>query len=120
MVPGQQVGLVGVGGDVVVGSRGRPRLSGRFADDLRKQRRRDLCGNFVLHRENIVQVAIVGVRPQVKAVVDTNQLRRDPHPVATLAHRPLEDMINIQAAPDLANLEFFALERKRRCSRRHL
>ena len=50
--------------------------------ELRDHRARDL----VLHGEDVVERAVVGLRPQVHVPADIDQLRRDPHLPAGGAH----------------------------------
>ncbi len=57
---------------------------------LAQQRRPQLLHHrlrdIVLHREDVLQRSIVGLRPELIPVCDLHQLHRDPHPVAGLAH----------------------------------
>jgi hypothetical protein len=78
--------------------------------------RRDL----VLDREDVVELAVVGLRPQVRVGPGADQLRRDTHRVAGLAHRAFEHIGNVQRARDLRDAGLLALERERRRARRHL
>ena len=49
-----------------------------------------------------------------------DQLRRDPHRVARLAHRAFQHVRHVQRARDLRNARLLAFERERRGARRHL
>jgi hypothetical protein len=49
-----------------------------------RQRLGDGTGNLVLHREDVGQLAIVALRPEVAAVGGGDQLRGDPDPIAAL------------------------------------
>ena len=46
--------------------------------------------DLVLDREDVVELAVVGLRPQVRVGAGLDQLRRDPHRLARLAHRAFE------------------------------
>ena len=46
--------------------------------------------DLVLDREDVVELAVVGLRPQVRVGAGLDQLRRDPHRVARLAHRAFQ------------------------------
>ncbi len=86
-------------------------LDFKFFDDLRR--------DFVLNGENIDEIAIVGLRPQVPVRSAFNQLRCNPDPVAGLANRSLEHIANIQGISDLGNVYFLTAIRKRRRPRDH-
>ena len=76
--------------------------------------------DLVLDREDVVELAVVGLRPQVRVGAGLDQLRRDPDRVARLAHRAFEHVRHVQRARDLRDSDFLALERERRGARRHL
>ena len=81
---------------------GRARLRRRAEQrdlELLDHVRRDL----VLDREDVVELAVVGLRPQVRVGAGLDQLRRDPHRVARLAHRAFEHVRHVQRARDLGN-----------------
>ncbi len=67
-------------------------------------------GDLVLDGEHVGQFAIIGLRPQVEAVVDLDQLRGDAHRGARLAHRALEDVLDAQGVADLPQVLVLALE----------
>ena len=55
-------------------------------------------GDVVLHLKNVLHVAIVGLRPEMHAVVGADQLRGDAHRVARTAHAALEHVRDAQGA----------------------
>jgi hypothetical protein len=57
----------------------------------RAQFRHDRLRDVVLHGEDIVELAVVGFRPQVRVRGHLDQLRGDAHAVARLAHTAFED-----------------------------
>src|SRR3989440_6663679 len=57
---------------------------------LRLQRGRDLQRHVRLNREDIGQLTVVRLRPEVLIAVRVDELRDDPHPVAGAADAPLE------------------------------
>ena len=57
-----------------------------MAEQWQFKRVDDGLGNFVLYFEDIVELAVIGFRPQVKTVIDLDQLRRDTRVVAGFAH----------------------------------
>jgi hypothetical protein len=71
---------------------------------------RDRLGDLVLHREDILQLAIVPRGPEVVAVRHLDQLRGDPEPVPRLAHAALEDGAHLELAADLGDVFVFVLE----------
>ncbi len=60
---------------------------------------RDPVGDLVLHREDIVQVAVVALGPQLAAARHLRQLRRHPHPVPTSVYAALDQVAHAQPAP---------------------
>jgi hypothetical protein len=69
--------------------------------------------DLVLDREDVVELAVVGLRPNVIASSGLDQLRRDPHRVARLAHRAFEHVRDVQRACDFGDSGLFALECER-------
>jgi len=66
--------------------------------------------NLVLEREDVVQVAIVALRPDMAAGGAVDQLRGDPHPAARLAHAAFDNVADLELARDLRNVHVLALE----------
>ena len=60
------------------------------------QRRGDGASDFFLYQENVVQIALIGLRPQVGIAAGFNQLRGDTHLIALLAYRTLQHMMHSQ------------------------
>src|SRR5438876_5853132 len=58
--------------------------------------------DLVLHREDALQLAVVGIRPHVHVVGDVDELRRHPQGAPLAPHAPLEQGIHLQALADLA------------------
>jgi hypothetical protein len=83
------------------------------------QRRDDSVGDLVLDGEDVVQLAVVGFRPQVAILHRVDQLGSDAHPVAGLAHAALEDVVDLQLARDHRRAQLPALVGERRSARRH-
>ena len=98
---------------------GRARL-GRRAEQRDLELLDHVGGDLVLDREDVVELAVVGLRPKVRVGAGLDQLRRDPHRVARLAHRAFEHVRHVQRPRDLRNRNLLALERERRRARRHL
>src|SRR6516225_402695 len=70
---------------------------------LRQRRlynRGDTCGNFVLHREDVAEIAIITVVPDMRGIGRVDQLRCHADPVAAFAHRAFEHIADTQLAPD--------------------
>ena len=74
------------------------------------QRTDELLRNLGLDREDVAQVAIVALRPQVVAVHRAHELRRDPHTLACLADAAFEHRAHTERAADLAHVGGAALE----------
>jgi hypothetical protein len=77
----------------------------------------DRFRNFILQREDVVQVAIVALGPQMAVGRALDQLCRDAHAVARFAHAALENMRDIELAGDLSDIDSLRLERERRVAR---
>ena len=71
-------------------------------------------GDLVLHREDVVKLAVPGVRPQGPVRARLDQLRGDANFVAGRPHRAFEDMRHVQLLGNLRELHVLALERERR------
>ena len=66
--------------------------------------------DLVLQREDVLQLAVVALRPEVVAVGGADQEGRDPQAAAGLPHAPLEDAIDPQLAPDAPHVVGASLE----------
>ena len=90
---------------------------------LAQQRRAQLLHHrlrdIVLHRENILQRSVVGLRPKLIAVGHLHQLHGDPHPGAGLAHAAFEHRGDVQRTAHVGHGRILALEREGRRSSRH-
>jgi len=61
--------------------------------------------DFVLDGENVVDGAVVTFRPEVRAVLCIDQLRRDPDAVAALANAALKDVSRTKLLRCLADID---------------
>ena len=77
--------------------------------DLRLDRPNDAVGDVVLQLENIEQLAIVSLRPQMGPLRGVDQLAGDPDRVGRLAHAAFQHISDAQLARDLANIDRLAL-----------
>jgi hypothetical protein len=75
--------------------------------------------DFVLESENVCQVTLEPVRPNVRARHRINQLPRDANFARRLAHRPLKDVAHAEPASNLLYIDGFAFERKARIASDH-
>src|SRR2546429_426348 len=76
---------------------------GRFSErDL--ERAYDGPRDFVLHREHVLDVALVLLRPELIATRGVDQLGIHPDAAAGAPHRALEQRRNVQLLPDLAGV----------------
>ena len=76
--------------------------------------------DLVLHREDVGELAVVGLRPEVVAVGGADELGCDADLVAGLAHASLEDRRDIQLGGDGPHVFVLALEREGGGSRGHV
>ena len=96
----------------------RPSAGRRPADFSGLQRRFDDAGNarrdLVLKVEDIFERAIEAVGPEMRAGERVDQLRGDPHPIASLAHRAFEHIAHPKLTADLLYVDGLALVRETR------
>src|SRR5437016_1861989 len=55
-------------------------------------------------RENIVQFAIVSLRPKMRVVLGIDELDMDTHPIACFAHRDFENVGHAKLSSDFRNV----------------
>src|SRR4029078_6076180 len=82
------------------------------------QRFHNRLRDIVLDRENIFDLAIVSLRPQMISVRNVDELARYSKPVAHFSDTALEHGRDLQLSSDLADVFVLSLEGERRCSGR--
>ena len=100
-------------GDIAVapgGTRDTPRRSafgavGAAPSNSDPELRHDRRGNLVLHSEHVIERAIVGLRPQMRAVGRANQLRGDSDAIAGLSHRAFQHVGDLQSVGDRGDIQ---------------
>ncbi len=75
-----------------------------FRSEFRFQSGRDLLGDITLDGEDIPQVAVVGLGPQMRVRAHFYQLGRNPHLAASTPHASFENISNPQLLSDLAQI----------------
>lgn len=85
---------------------------GRCAEQLDLELIDHRGGDLVLHLEHVRHRAVVALRPQVRTVSGTDQLRGDAQCVAGLAHAAFEHVSDVELLRDVGNVGLPALERK--------
>ena len=78
----------------------------------------DVVGNLALDDEDIGELTVIGLRPQVETVGHLDQLGADTELIARLAHAALENIVDPEPAADLLYIEVGLLERVDRGPRR--
>src|SRR5579862_252114 len=81
------------------------------------QRRYDLLRKFILHSENIGEIAIEAVSPDMSAAHGVDQLAGHAHPIAGLAHAAFQYVADTELAADLLHVDRLALVGKTRIAR---
>ena len=66
--------------------------------------------DLILNLEDVIELAIVGFRPDVVAIVDANQLRRDAKGVAGLAYTTFQDVGDGKRLGDIGNGRLLAFK----------
>jgi hypothetical protein len=74
---------------------------GLHAHELALQRLGDRAGDLVLDGEDALQLAVVGLRPEMESVLDVDQLRGDAQGVSLAAHRAFQERVHAQVGADL-------------------
>ena len=87
--------------------RGQPKLD----------RTDNLARDLILEGEDIGEVPVVTVGPDVRAGRSIDQLRRDAHPIAELAHASFDNVADRQFSADLRHADGSALVNKSRVAR---
>jgi hypothetical protein len=108
-----EIRVVGFGAP---GARRRQSLLIRF-HQRDAQRLGDPTGDVRLDGEDVVELPVVGFRPEVVAIAGVDQLCRDPNPLALPPDTSLEHVAHTQLLADLCQIDIAALERKRRGAR---
>ena len=98
------------------GDRRRGRLR---AIDLLGDRGGKVCRDFILHREQFANVAIVAAGPELLAVLGDDQFGRDADLVARATHRASDQICRVDLARDQARADAFALEGEGRVPAQH-
>ena len=88
--------------------------------DLDPNLGRDRLCHVAFERQNVAQVALVALRPQVPVARRMDQLRGDPHPVSHPLHGAFDDPIHTQLPRDLRQRLVRLLVVHHGCSRDHL
>ena len=84
------------------------RLLTRFSPGPDPQRHVQGCGDrprdLLLNGEDVGELAVVILGPDMRAVVGLDELRGDAHAVAGLAHRAFDEMRGVQRLPDRSHV----------------
>jgi hypothetical protein len=105
---------------VVVGFRvDRLRLAARLGQ-MHLQGTQYPVGDLILDQEDVLELPVVGLRPEMASTFRLDQLGGNAHPVARLADAAFEHVGYVEHLSDLADVAILALERKGRRARDHL
>ena len=77
--------------------------------DAAAQRRDDRRRHLVLDRENVLELAVVALGPDMRLGLAVDQLHGDAHAVAGLAHASLDHVVDAEFARDVLRLHRLAL-----------
>src|SRR5262245_21374822 len=117
MIPALQIKIVSI--EVFRGGL-HHRFPGRADGEIFLQFRHDLQRYLILHLEDILQVAVIILRPDMIAIDRVDQLRGYPDAFAGSSHATLEYGGHAELVPDLSHVFLLAFKRKRRGACRHL
>ena len=87
---------------------------GRRAEQRQLQRLDHFACNVVLHDEDVVERAVIGLRPEVRTVGGPDELRGDPQLLAGLPHAALQDVRDVELLADHPQVFVPSLELERR------
>ena len=76
-------------------------------------------GDIVLYLEDIIELAVVGLRPHPGVIVYVDEFGGDAQLLAGLAHAPLKHVRHVEGLADLRERRLLALEIERGGARRH-
>ena len=76
-------------------------------------------GDFVLDGEDVRQLAIEALRPELIAVVGIDELRRDAHAIARPTNAAFQGRPDPQSPADFSDVEILIPKCKRRCAGNH-
>ena len=88
------------------------RLLQRDLLQARRQRAGDSAGDALLHGEDVAQLVVVLLGPQLRAVGGVAELHRDPHALAHAPHTAAHDVAGIQRPADLGERQLLVPERQ--------
>ena len=85
--------------------------------DGRGNRDRNGLGDFVLHREDVGEIAIVALGPDVVAGFGFDELCADADAIARLPHAAFEHVAHTKLAPDLLHIDRLSFKSELRAAR---
>ncbi len=91
-----------------------------FTQELHLDLSQNRQGNLILNIENILQLPVVSLRPQMIASRRFDQLRCDPQPLARFAHAAFQDMSHAELFPHQPKVLVLILKLKRRAAPGHI
>ena len=69
--------------------------------------------NLILDRENIVELAVVSLRPQMVAVGSVDQLRGNSHPLVRSANAAFQHRCDVELPANFGDAQLLAFESER-------
>ncbi len=93
------------------GARERPGVAA--VRERQPERRRDLSGDVLFDREDVLDVPVVPLVPEAVAVVHAHELHGDAEAIAGAPDASLEDALDAEPGADLAHVRRAVLELKR-------
>ena len=88
-----------------------------FRQELEFQRLHDRFGDFILQRENVVEIAVITLRPDMISGCSVGQLSRDAHSISGAANTSLENIRDPEFVGDGYDFERLAFIGERRVAR---
>jgi hypothetical protein len=84
------------------------------AGELYRRGADDASGDVLLHPENVLDLGVVTLGPDVPARRRFGQLGRNTNPIAGAADAAVEQVAHVQPAPDLGRRQLLSFEREAR------
>src|SRR5438034_3080578 len=82
------------------------------------QRFNDTAGNFILDREDVFDLSVEPLRPQVITVPRVDELHGDADPVASLSNAAFKKRLHTQSSSNLARIDACSTKCEAGCSSR--
>src|ERR1700722_8182330 len=78
--------------------------------EIERKRAHDLPGHVILYGENVSQIPVETLRPEMAVIGCVDELSRDPDALVDFTHAALQHIAGAESLADLLDLDILALE----------